>query len=108
MAMPFYHEEDAAERRPDVAVAGSIAVELDWVLHAASQPSFRRDHATLGRVYDETPRLGERVRALWGALETTTDRGGSMELGVLAHHGGLLFRSEERRVGKECRSRWSP
>src|SRR2546430_8928570 len=21
---------------------------------------------------------------------------------------GLLFRSEERRVGKECRSRWSP
>ena len=89
--MPFYHEEDAAERRPDVAVAGSIAVELDWVLHAASQPSFRQDHATLGRVYDETPRLGERVRALWGALETTTDRGGSMELGVLAHHGGLLF-----------------
>ena len=22
--------------------------------------------------------------------------------------GGLEFRSEERRVGKECRSRWSP
>src|SRR3712207_9483067 len=22
--------------------------------------------------------------------------------------GGLAFRSEERRVGKECRSRWSP
>src|ERR1035441_6216318 len=22
--------------------------------------------------------------------------------------GGLFFRSEERRVGKECRSRWSP
>src|SRR2546422_10844466 len=22
--------------------------------------------------------------------------------------GGLLLRSEERRVGKECRSRWSP
>src|SRR5260370_19073426 len=22
--------------------------------------------------------------------------------------GGLRFRSEERRVGKECRSRWSP
>ena len=90
--MPFYHDQEApAERRPDVAVAGSIAVELDWVLHAASQPSFRRDHATLGRVYDETPRLGERVRALWAAPETTTDGGGSMELAVLAHHGGLLF-----------------
>ena len=23
-------------------------------------------------------------------------------------HGGLRYRSEERRVGKECRSRWSP
>ena len=34
---------------------------------------------------------------------------------VLVHYGGqsakksgLLNRSEERRVGKECRSRWSP
>src|SRR5256885_4498652 len=24
------------------------------------------------------------------------------------HPGGFLIRSEERRVGKECRSRWSP
>ena len=24
------------------------------------------------------------------------------------HHGGNGSRSEERRVGKECRSRWSP
>ena len=23
-------------------------------------------------------------------------------------HGGVIRRSEERRVGKECRSRWSP
>src|SRR5437016_11477372 len=23
-------------------------------------------------------------------------------------HGGAVLRSEERRVGKECRSRWSP
>jgi DNA-binding transcriptional ArsR family regulator len=94
MAMPFYHEmEGPAERRPEVAVAGSIAVELDWVLHSAWQPSFRRDHATLGRIYEETPRLGERVRGLWGALETT-DCSGSMELQVLAHHGGLLFTLE--------------
>ena len=29
---------------------------------------------------------------------------------VVHHHGGacILPRSEERRVGKECRSRWSP
>src|SRR2546430_16781780 len=28
--------------------------------------------------------------------------------GVLMRQHGLAFRSEERRVGKECRSRWSP
>src|SRR5207253_6889169 len=27
---------------------------------------------------------------------------------VFAHHGPGSTRSEERRVGKECRSRWSP
>jgi len=88
--MPFYHEEEPADRRPEVVVSGSIAVELDWVLHAASQPSFRRDHATLGRIYEETPELGEGVRTVWGDLETS-DCVGSMELAVLAHHGGLLF-----------------
>ena len=29
------------------------------------------------------------------------------EFSVQAFHNGA-FRSEERRVGKECRSRWSP
>ena len=30
-------------------------------------------------------------------------------LGSFSHHkAGILLRSEERRVGKECRSRWSP
>jgi len=28
--------------------------------------------------------------------------------GVGAHKKGAIHRSEERRVGKECRSRWSP
>ena len=36
----------------------------------------------------------------------------SVENGVLAniplHFGRTIARSEERRVGKECRSRWSP
>ena len=27
---------------------------------------------------------------------------------ALSLSGKLLYRSEERRVGKECRSRWSP
>ena len=27
---------------------------------------------------------------------------------ILSRHGSGSYRSEERRVGKECRSRWSP
>ncbi len=92
--MPFYHEQPASEPpAPTVVVSGSIAAELDWVLHAASQPSFRRDHATLGRIYAEPPELAERVRAFWGG-EETTECSGSMELAILAHHGGLLYSLE--------------
>ena len=32
----------------------------------------------------------------------------SRSLGALCEHYGIINRSEERRVGKECRSRWSP
>ena len=45
--------------------------------------------------------------AVAGAALAVRDAGS-----VLAHHdaaeAGLFIRSEERRVGKECRSRWSP
>jgi len=33
---------------------------------------------------------------------------GREERGAVLVRGGLIARSEERRVGKECRSRWSP
>jgi DNA-binding transcriptional ArsR family regulator len=89
--MPFYHEQPiSGPSTPRVVVSGSIAAELDWVLHAAIQPSFRRDHATLGRIYAESPQLADRVRAFW-AWEETTECSGSMELAILAHHGGLLL-----------------
>src|SRR2546427_7870100 len=44
----------------------------------------------------------EQVRRLLG-YETRLD-----VHGFLKDHGVYLRRSEERRVGKECRSRWSP
>ena len=37
-------------------------------------------------------------------LENITDR----NISILAENHLNLIRSEERRVGKECRSRWSP
>ena len=43
---------------------------------------------------------------MFGALgEIITEKSGNLNLGV---PGIMYFRSEERRVGKECRSRWSP
>ena len=37
-----------------------------------------------------------------------TDTGFPLTLGANVTVGHLVMRSEERRVGKECRSRWSP
>ena len=51
------------------------------------------------------------VRALT-ALDITpavVDEAKRLGCGVIvAHHPVIFSRSEERRVGKECRSRWSP
>jgi DNA-binding transcriptional ArsR family regulator len=93
--MPLFHE-DPLSRTPSLVVSGSIAAELDWALAAAWQPEFRRDHSILARVYDQHPKLGERVRSLWGPAGATTC-GGSIELMCLAHNSGLLFTLE----GKE-------
>ena len=55
---------------------------------------------------------------VFGLATPTNPKGGwSFDLGVNGRGGGdttstleaeLSYRSEERRVGKECRSRWSP
>src|SRR2546429_7099863 len=41
-------------------------------------------------------------------LEDVTKKAVGPRLGDDVHNGPGVFRSEERRVGKECRSRWSP
>ena len=64
--------------------------------------------------------------AAWIALSDATEENGCMHMipgshkggqlphrttkdsNNLLHHGQTIERSEERRVGKECRSRWSP
>ena len=52
--------------------------------------------------------------ALWIAYQAAADELGARPVTEAIHQAGdwalrfLLIRSEERRVGKECRSRWSP
>ena len=56
-------------------------------------------------VFEHVKPLGKRNCPL------TESQGLALSEDILAPHGLPLFdnsRSEERRVGKECRSRWSP
>src|ERR1035441_3065297 len=50
--------------------------------------------------------------ALWGKSATARDDffsgSGSHQPHIVATYISAMDRSEERRVGKECRSRWSP
>ena len=91
-------------------------IELEKAYAAARRdPAFRREFETYLREYAGRPTL------LYLAERLTQKLGGAriyLKREDLCHTGAhkinntvgqaLLARSEERRVGKECRSRWSP
>lgn len=89
--MPLLEETHSSG--PRVTVSASVAVELDWALAASERADYRRDHAALAALYDESPELGERVRSFWGG-DVAVSCGGFMELIPLAHHGQLLFSTD--------------
>src|SRR3712207_7229852 len=60
-------------------------------------------HVAAARAERDLDRVGDRVDALLERLA-----GVDVVLEFLVSHVSLFLRSEERRVGKECRSRWSP
>src|SRR3712207_8227438 len=53
-------------------------------------------------------RVGAAGPVLPRALVVARSGGGGGPVGAAGHHPAQPRRSEERRVGKECRSRWSP
>src|SRR2546426_10374592 len=80
----------------DALVAAMSGVEGVWVLDRESDTDHNRSVITLG---------GEPDAVAEAALRGV---GKAAELIDLTRHTGAHPRSEERRVGKECRSRWSP
>src|SRR6266508_5797844 len=76
------------------------ALRLVWVRHA--QPSDARGHLADELLVDA------RDLQLLRRLERERDARGRVDLDRGREAQRELKRSEERRVGKECRSRWSP
>jgi len=70
-----------------------MSVEENLLLGAYYEKDRNLVKQRLEEAYTIFPRLKERINQLGGTLS-----GGEQQ----------MLRSEERRVGKECRSRWSP
>ena len=104
---------ETQHRTPHVLVMGWDGVRDD-VRRAARTPHLDR-LATRG--FESTVRVHEKNRTISGPVWSTiatgvhADQHGVVDNDFRSHrfaeHPDVL-RSEERRVGKECRSRWSP
>ena len=70
-----------------------------WVSHGSSRADAMADLIFFEARREKEEKRRRRIRFL-GAV------GSSLLLPILSGNG--VLRSEERRVGKECRSRWSP
>src|SRR2546422_9487828 len=83
-------------------VGGFLAT--DRLLPGAVRDRLDVDAALLG----DAPRRGEVLQPVHRGADHVVRVGGAQALGQDVTHARALERSEERRVGKECRSRWSP
>ena len=86
-------------------VAGTTA------LSNSDDPSELTEVSTTGVTIQGALGTVEFTTGAWNDSTWSFDPGGSITItsnGTGGLPAGVLFRSEERRVGKECRSRWSP
>src|ERR1039457_7046922 len=67
-------------------------------------PSYRKQQGRIAQVAGNGPP----VRIELEKRGNHREAGGEVRLAAPSASGGPCHRSEERRVGKECRSRWSP
>src|SRR2546426_11828836 len=86
----------------------SVAAERRAAAYASSAPAFfgiAKSGSTFAAVMPD--RGWGCVEPLAGRVRNTTPASATTAAPATTH-GPLVTRSEERRVGKECRSRWSP
>src|SRR6266542_3057050 len=91
--------------QPSIVVAGAHGKTTTTAMIAFVLDRLELDPAFL--IGGEIPQLGGNARAGAGWLVAEGDES-DRSLELLRPQVAVLTRSEERRVGKECRSRWSP
>ena len=101
-------QTDALTRLDDLGVEPSFAhrpFNEATFYDRSLRPVVARSERPLFYVVRRGPEEGSLDRSL---LDQARDAGAEVLLGETAEHAQSGDRSEERRVGKECRSRWSP
>src|ERR1039458_4191042 len=95
------------EQRRTEHASGALVVGLQRPFRVAVGRFLRRDGNELAAAVLDAAALDLVVLALGVELDAGADADIVLDVG-LADGVGERLRSEERRVGKECRSRWSP
>lgn len=85
---------EPAQSGPVLQAQPSLAVEMEWALATTQRPEWARDHPELAQALAAVPGLTQQVAHLWPAHDLALSCGGSLELMVLAHQGGLLFSTD--------------
>ena len=93
LALGLEEELGTPEARRGLSVAWNNLGRVAWA---------RGDSATAAAAYQESLAIRKELERSLGTPESRRD------LSVAWSNVGDQLRSEERRVGKECRSRWSP
>src|SRR5699024_10994878 len=95
------------ESLPDAYISELTEEELDVLIDEATEEHLRLEKEIDNLIWKDTPQIGddgEPVNKVWPSEFSYLP---IFYRDMIAVKPGLEKRSEERRVGKECRSRWA-
>src|SRR5271165_1340049 len=97
-------ERTRREQPDDRRVKGK---QRDWRDQIAEPAPFQEDRLQDRKIIPRGDQIGDRLDGRRHLLDRESEAG-EQRRRQKRHDEGDLARAEERRVGKECRSRWSP